>query len=96
MLIKSNMCFSYQFQRDINVLKQMFVSVYMGSVFPLLFSAEMPASCWADEEAESQRARIIYNPSQKSSIETLLSSQNSHQAFDITQVTYDLISSARH
>ncbi|XP_056333066.1 nephrocystin-1 [Danio aesculapii] len=83
-------------KRDINVLKQMFVSVYMGSVFPLLFSAEMPTPCWADEETESQRARIIYNPSQKTSIETLLSSQNSHQAFDITQVTYDLISSARH
>uniref|UniRef100_A0A671PW26 Nephrocystin-1-like n=1 Tax=Sinocyclocheilus anshuiensis TaxID=1608454 RepID=A0A671PW26_9TELE len=83
-------------KRDINVLKQMFVSVYMGSVFPLLYSVEMPAPCWADEEVESQRARIIYSPSQKTSVETLLSSQCSHQAFDITQVTYDLISSAQH
>uniref|UniRef100_A0A672JW24 SH3 domain-containing protein n=1 Tax=Sinocyclocheilus grahami TaxID=75366 RepID=A0A672JW24_SINGR len=83
-------------KRDINVLKQMFVSVYMGSVFPLLYSVEMPAPCWADEEVESQRARIIYSPSQKPSVETLLSSQCSHQAFDITQVTYDLISSAQH
>ncbi|KTF90042.1 hypothetical protein cypCar_00008075 [Cyprinus carpio] len=83
-------------KRDINVLKQMFVSVYMGSVFPLLYSAEMPAPCWADEEVESQRARIIYSPSQKTSVETLLSSQCSHQAFDISQVTYDLISSAQH
>uniref|UniRef100_A0A8C2BXM3 Nephronophthisis 1 n=1 Tax=Cyprinus carpio TaxID=7962 RepID=A0A8C2BXM3_CYPCA len=83
-------------KRDINVLKQMFVSVYMGSVFPLLYSAEMPAPCWADEEVESQRARIIYSPSQKTSVETLLSSQSSHQAFDISQVTYDLISSAQH
>uniref|UniRef100_A0A673KMK4 Nephrocystin-1-like n=1 Tax=Sinocyclocheilus rhinocerous TaxID=307959 RepID=A0A673KMK4_9TELE len=83
-------------KKDINVLKQMFVSVYMGSVFPLLYSVEMPAPCWADEEVESQRARIIYSPSQKTSVETLLSSQCSHQAFDITQVTYDLISSAQH
>ncbi|XP_067310711.1 nephrocystin-1 isoform X2 [Pseudorasbora parva] len=83
-------------KRDINVLKQMFVSVYMGSVFPLLYSADMPAPCWADEEAESQRARIIYSPSQKISVETMLSSQCSHQAFDITQVTYDLISKAQH
>lgn len=73
----------------------MFVSVYMGSVFPLLYSAEMPAPCWADEGVESQRARIIYSPSQKTSVEALLSPQCSHQAFDITQVTYDLISTAQ-
>ncbi|KAK2878858.1 hypothetical protein QQF64_011023 [Cirrhinus molitorella] len=83
-------------KRDVNVLKQMFVTVYMGSVFPLLYSAEMPAPCWADEGVESQRARIIYSPSQKTSVETLLSSHCSHQAFDIRQVTYDLISSAQH
>ncbi|KAI2654294.1 Nephrocystin-1 [Labeo rohita] len=82
-------------KRDIKVLKQMFVSVYMGSVFPLLYSAEMPAPCWADEGVESQRARIIYSPSQKTSVEALLSPQCSHQAFDITQVTYDLISTAQ-
>ncbi|XP_077095532.1 nephrocystin-1 [Siphateles boraxobius] len=83
-------------KRDINVLKQMFVSVYMASVFPLLYSADMPTPCWADEDVESQRARIIYSPSQKISVETMLSSQCSHQAFDITQVTYDLISRAQH
>ncbi|XDV43126.1 hypothetical protein PO909_011656 [Leuciscus waleckii] len=83
-------------KRDINMLKQMFVSVYMSSVFPLLYSAEMPTPCWADEEVESQRARIIYSPSQKISVETMLSSQCTHQAFDITQVTYDLISRAQH
>uniref|UniRef100_A0A673IPW0 Nephrocystin-1-like n=1 Tax=Sinocyclocheilus rhinocerous TaxID=307959 RepID=A0A673IPW0_9TELE len=82
-------------KRDINVLKQMFVSVFMGSVYPLLYSVEMPAPCWADEEVESQRARFIYSPSQKTSVQTLLSSQCSHQAFDIAQVTYDLINSAQ-
>ncbi|XP_051724821.1 nephrocystin-1 isoform X2 [Ctenopharyngodon idella] len=83
-------------KRDISVLKQMFVSIYMASVFQLLYSAEMPTPCWADEEVESQRARIIYSPSQKITVETILSSQCSHQAFDITQVTYDLISRAQH
>uniref|UniRef100_A0A671RRN3 Nephronophthisis 1 n=1 Tax=Sinocyclocheilus anshuiensis TaxID=1608454 RepID=A0A671RRN3_9TELE len=81
--------------RDINVLKQMFVSIFMGSVYPLLYSVEMPAPCWADEEVESQRARFIYSPSQKTSVQTLLSSQCSHQAFEIAQVTYDLINSAQ-
>lgn len=89
------MCFCV-LQRDISVLKQMFVSIYMASVFQLLYSAEMPTPCWADEEVESQRARIIYSPSQKITVETILSSQCSHQAFDITQVTYDLISRAQH
>ncbi|XP_016090970.1 nephrocystin-1-like isoform X1 [Sinocyclocheilus grahami] len=82
-------------KRDINVLKQMFVSVFMGSVYLLLYSVEMPAPCWADEEVESQRARFIYSPSQKTSVQTLLSSQCSHQAFDMAQVTYDLINSAQ-
>lgn len=89
------MCFCV-LQRDIHVLKQLFVSVYMSSVYPLLYSAEMPAPCWADEEVESQRARFIYSPSQKTSVGTMLSSQCTHEAFDITQVTYDLITSAQH
>nr|XP_055028763.1 nephrocystin-1 [Misgurnus anguillicaudatus] len=83
-------------KRDINVLKQLFVSVYMGSVYPLLYCVEMPTPCWADEEVESQRARFIYSPSRKISVGTMLTSECSQQAFDITQVTYDLISNAQH
>ncbi|XP_056623733.1 nephrocystin-1 [Triplophysa dalaica] len=83
-------------KRDINVLKQLFVSVYMSSVYPLLYSAAMPASCWADEDVESQRARFIYSPSEKLPEGTMLSSQCTHQAFDITQVAYDFISRRQH
>ncbi|KAL2083491.1 hypothetical protein ACEWY4_021264 [Coilia grayii] len=74
-------------KRDMSVVKREFVRVYMDHVFPLLYSADLPAPHWADEEVANQRARIIFT-----SPPTTLT----HQAFDISQVTYDLLSSARH
>ncbi|XP_060789229.1 nephrocystin-1 isoform X2 [Neoarius graeffei] len=81
-------------QKDVAVLKKLFESVYMSSVFPLLFSAEMLAPVWANEDTEAQRARIIYNPAHKITLETMLSSSHKHQAFNISQVSYDLLNSA--
>ncbi|XP_030643339.1 nephrocystin-1 [Chanos chanos] len=83
-------------KNDIAVLKREFENVYMSSVYPLLFMTEMPRPQWADEGVETQRARVIYNPALQNPMATMLSSEHTHQAFDITQVTYDLISSARH
>ena len=76
------------FQRDMSVVKREFVRVYMDHVFPLLYSADMPTPHWADEEVANQRARTIFTSKP--------SSDCGHQAFDISQVTYDLLSSARH
>ncbi|KAF5909548.1 nephrocystin-1 isoform X1, partial [Clarias magur] len=70
-------------KKDVAVLKKLFESVYMSSVFPLLFSAEMPDPLWANEDTEAQRARLIYSPTQKISLETMLSSNHKHQAFSI-------------
>lgn len=81
-------------KKDITVLKKLFESVYMSGVFPLLYSAEMPAPFWAEETTENQRARLIYSPDHKTTRETMLSPDHSHQAFDISQVTYDLLTSA--
>ncbi|XP_022528360.2 nephrocystin-1 [Astyanax mexicanus] len=81
-------------KKDITVLKKHFESVYMSGVFPLLHSAEMPVYFWADENTENQRARLIYSPEHKISRETMLSSSHTHQAFDISQVSYDLLTSA--
>ncbi|XP_063047110.1 nephrocystin-1 [Engraulis encrasicolus] len=75
-------------KRDMSVVKREFVRVYMDHVFPLLYSADLPPPLWADEDVANQRARNIFaNPK---------SSDLTHQAFDISQVTYDLLSSARH
>ncbi|KAK2843894.1 hypothetical protein Q7C36_012109 [Tachysurus vachellii] len=81
-------------KKDVAVLKKLFESVYMSSVFPLLSSVEMPAACWANEDIEAQRARLIYNPTNKISLETMLSSSHKHRAFNISQVSYDLLTSA--
>ncbi|KAK1793666.1 hypothetical protein P4O66_012030 [Electrophorus voltai] len=81
-------------KKDIGVLKKTFESVFMSGVFPLLFVAGMPTPLWADEDAETCRARFIYSPTQKITMETMLSSSHTHQAFDISQVTYDLLTSA--
>uniref|UniRef100_A0AAR2J6T7 SH3 domain-containing protein n=1 Tax=Pygocentrus nattereri TaxID=42514 RepID=A0AAR2J6T7_PYGNA len=83
-------------KKDITALKKLFENVYMSSVFPLLYSAEMPAPLWADESTETQRARLIYSPIHKITMETMLSPNHPHQAFDISQVTYDLLNSAWH
>ncbi|KAL7861451.1 hypothetical protein SRHO_G00128920 [Serrasalmus rhombeus] len=83
-------------KKDITALKKLFENVYMSSVFPLLYSAEMPAPLWADESTETQRARLIYSPIHKITMETMLSPNHPHQAFDISQVTYDLLTSAWH
>uniref|UniRef100_A0AAR2KMI4 SH3 domain-containing protein n=1 Tax=Pygocentrus nattereri TaxID=42514 RepID=A0AAR2KMI4_PYGNA len=89
-------CFLCVLQKDITALKKLFENVYMSSVFPLLYSAEMPAPLWADESTETQRARLIYSPIHKITMETMLSPNHPHQAFDISQVTYDLLNSAWH
>ncbi|XP_072546652.1 nephrocystin-1 [Salminus brasiliensis] len=81
-------------KKDIAVMKKLFESVYMSSVFPLLYSAEMPGPLWADENTENQRARLIYSPDHKVTKETMLSPNHTHKAFDISQVTYDLLTSA--
>ncbi|KAI4879068.1 hypothetical protein NFI96_022483, partial [Prochilodus magdalenae] len=81
-------------KKDTAVMKKLFESVYMSSVFPLLYSAEMPAPLWADENTETRRAHLIYSPVHNITKESMLSPEHSHQAFDISQVTYDLLSSA--
>ncbi|XP_062375418.1 nephrocystin-1 [Sardina pilchardus] len=75
-------------KRDMAVLKREFVRVYMEYVFPLLYSADMPAPLWADDDVDTQRARIVFTSNHPQS--------TAQQAFDISQVTYDLLSSARH
>ncbi|XP_076141792.1 nephrocystin-1 isoform X2 [Alosa pseudoharengus] len=76
-------------KRDMSVLKREFVRVYMEYVFPLLYSADMPAPLWADDDVDTQRARIVFTSNHNSQ-------STAQQAFDISQVTYDLLSSARH
>uniref|UniRef100_A0A6Q2XIG3 SH3 domain-containing protein n=1 Tax=Esox lucius TaxID=8010 RepID=A0A6Q2XIG3_ESOLU len=87
-------------KRDTDLLMKRFVSVYMENVYPLLYSADLPLPCWADETVENQRARVIFtslkntrtlNPSHTNSGH----SPPCQKAFDISQITYDLLSMAQ-
>ncbi|KAK6293765.1 hypothetical protein J4Q44_G00360910 [Coregonus suidteri] len=86
-------------KRDLPLLKRMFVRVYMDNIYPLLYSADLPPPRWADEMVENQRARVIFASLQTTSTQepfhTHTDSPPRHQAFDISQLTFDLLCMAQ-
>lgn len=87
-------------------LKQEFNKVYMSSVYFLLHSPALPSHRWADPPTEEQRARVIYttldalkhrqqNSGEAGGPEVFLAPDHQHLAFDITELTFDLLSVAR-
>uniref|UniRef100_A0A4W5LXL0 Nephronophthisis 1 n=1 Tax=Hucho hucho TaxID=62062 RepID=A0A4W5LXL0_9TELE len=81
--------------RDLPLLKRKFVRVYMDNMYPLLYSADLPPPRWADEMVENQRARVIFNSSLEPFHTHTPDSPPRHQAFDISQLTYDLLCMAQ-
>uniref|UniRef100_A0A3B4YE76 Nephronophthisis 1 n=1 Tax=Seriola lalandi dorsalis TaxID=1841481 RepID=A0A3B4YE76_SERLL len=83
-------------KRDLNFLKQEFVKVYMSSVYFLLHSPSLPCHRWADPLSEEQRARVIYHTtSQSGGPEVFVDPMHPHLAFDVTELTFDLLHVAR-
>ncbi|KAM6354957.1 nephrocystin-1 isoform 2-T2 [Podargus strigoides] len=87
-------------KRDQEFLKSLFVLVYHDSVFPLLQSTFLPAYKWAEEESEAARWRAISDFLKKSrendgALQYLLSSENTHKAFDVSELAYDFLGEAR-
>ncbi|KAM7116997.1 nephrocystin-1 isoform 3-T3 [Ciconia maguari] len=87
-------------RRDQEFLKSLFVLVYHDSVFPLLQSTSLPDYKWADEESEASRWKVIADFLKKSrendgALQYLLSSENTHKAFDISELAYDFLGEAR-
>uniref|UniRef100_A0A8D0FMG3 Nephrocystin 1 n=1 Tax=Strix occidentalis caurina TaxID=311401 RepID=A0A8D0FMG3_STROC len=83
-------------KRDQEFLKSVFVLVYHNSVFPLLHSTFLPDYKWAEEESEASRWKVIADFLKKSrendgALQYLLSSENTHKAFDISELTYDFL-----
>ncbi|XP_068531311.1 nephrocystin-1 isoform X3 [Anas acuta] len=83
-------------KRDREFLKSLFVLVYHDSVFPLLQSTFLPSYKWAEEESEASRWRVIADFLRKSrendgALQSLLSSENTHKAFDISELAYDFL-----
>lgn len=92
-------------QRDLTYLKQEFSKVYM-SVYFLLHSASLPCYRWADLPSEEQHAKVIYavledlkkyqhTTSQSGRPEIFFDSDHSHFAFDVQELTFDLLNAAR-
>uniref|UniRef100_U3ITU2 Nephrocystin 1 n=1 Tax=Anas platyrhynchos platyrhynchos TaxID=8840 RepID=U3ITU2_ANAPP len=86
--------------RDREFLKSLFVLVYHDSVFPLLQSTFLPSYKWAEEESEASRWRVIADFLRKSrendgALQSLLSSENTHKAFDISELAYDFLGEMR-
>ncbi|XP_062256922.1 nephrocystin-1 isoform X1 [Platichthys flesus] len=93
-------------KRDLSFLKQEFVKVYMSSVYFLLHSPSLPPHRWADPPSEQQRARVIYSTldslkqqqhttGQSGCPEVYVDPMHPHLAFDITELTFDLLHVAR-
>nr|XP_027309001.2 nephrocystin-1 isoform X2 [Anas platyrhynchos] len=87
-------------KRDREFLKSLFVLVYHDSVFPLLQSTFLPSYKWAEEESEASRWRVIADFLRKSrendgALQSLLSSENTHKAFDISELAYDFLGETR-
>ncbi|XP_036980006.1 nephrocystin-1 isoform X2 [Acanthopagrus latus] len=93
-------------KRDLSYLKQEFVKVYMSSVYFLLHSPSLPCHRWADPPSEEQRARVIYSTldalkhtqhttGQSGGPEVFLDPMHQHLAFDVSELTFDLLCVAR-
>ncbi|XP_034463709.1 nephrocystin-1 [Hippoglossus hippoglossus] len=89
-------------KRDLSFVKQEFVKVYMSSVYFLLHSPSLPRHRWADPPSEEQRARAIYatldslkhqqhTTGQSGCPEVYVDPMHPHLAFDITELTFDLL-----
>ncbi|NXG86866.1 NPHP1 protein, partial [Stercorarius parasiticus] len=87
-------------KRDQEFLKSQFVLVYHDSVFPLLHSTFLPDYKWAEEESEASRWKVIADFLKKSrendgALQYLLSSENTHKPFDISDLAYDFLGEGR-
>lgn len=94
------------FQKDFAFVKQEFTKVYVSSVHFLLHSPSLPPHRWADPSSEEQRARVIFatlnslkqqqlTNSHTAGLEVYVDPTHQHLHFDISELTFDLLSVAR-
>ncbi|KAG8444089.1 hypothetical protein GDO86_009321 [Hymenochirus boettgeri] len=87
-------------KRDKEFMKKAFVQVYHDIVYPLLESAFLQGNKWAEDEAEASRWKAIaeflkQNREKDGSLQFLLSPENLHKPFDISEITYDFLNAAK-
>ncbi|KAM6997733.1 nephrocystin-1 isoform 2-T2 [Tautogolabrus adspersus] len=93
-------------KRDMSHVKQEFSKIYMSSTYFLLHSPSLPCYRWADPPSEEQRARVIFSilealkesqqtTGQSGGKELFVDPINQHLAFDVTELTFDLLQVVR-
>ncbi|KAM4694873.1 nephrocystin-1 isoform 2-T3 [Discoglossus pictus] len=87
-------------KRDREFMKRAFIQVYHDTAYPLLESTILQGSKWAEDETEASRWKVIAdflkeNREKEGSLHFLLSPDNLHKPFDISEVTYDFLNAAR-
>ncbi|XP_040123486.1 nephrocystin-1 isoform X5 [Oryx dammah] len=85
---------------DRELLKAAFLLVYHDCALPLLHSALLPPSRWAEEETEAARWKGIadflkQNQENEGALQVLLSPEGVHEPFDISEQTYDFLGERR-
>uniref|UniRef100_A0A8B9YZH4 Nephrocystin-1 n=1 Tax=Bos mutus grunniens TaxID=30521 RepID=A0A8B9YZH4_BOSMU len=85
---------------DRELLKAVFLLVYHDCALPLLHSALLPPSRWAEEETEAARWKGIadflkQNQENEGALQVLLSPEGVHEPFDISEQTYDFLGERR-
>ncbi|MXQ90197.1 hypothetical protein E5288_WYG017363 [Bos mutus] len=85
---------------DRELLKAVFLLVYHDCALPLLLSALLPPSRWAEEETEAARWKGIadflkQNQENEGALQVLLSPEGVHEPFDISEQTYDFLGERR-
>lgn len=88
------------FQRDRELLAAVFLLVYHDRVLPLLRCAPLPPFRWAEEEAAAARWKVIADFLQQHQgtegvLQALLSPEEVHEPFDISEQTYDFLGERR-
>ena len=75
-------------------------ALYHDCALPLLHSALLPPSRWAEEETEAARWKGIadflkQNQENEGALQVLLSPEGVHEPFDISEQTYDFLGERR-
>ncbi|XP_077351957.1 nephrocystin-1 [Festucalex cinctus] len=89
-------------KRDEAQVKQEFAKAFQASALFLLHSSSLPSHRWADAHSEEQRSQLISSRlealkqarGQSESLEVLANPVHTHLAFDITEMTFDLLREA--
>nr|XP_033791448.1 nephrocystin-1 isoform X1 [Geotrypetes seraphini] len=87
-------------KRDGEFLKSVFLQVYHDSAYPLLQSTFLREPKWAEDEVEASRWKMIADFLKQSrehegALYYLLSPESIHEAFDVSEITYNILSEVK-